>query len=208
LAFCWAHVRRDFLEVGKGFRELVPWALAWLRRIRDVYHTNARRLEQPPGTAAFLEEDAPLRRQLTAMDQQAQTELSDATLRLPCRKVLTSLREHWEGLVRFVDHPEVPMYNNASERAGRGPAMGRKNYYGSGALWSARLAAAMFSIVATWKRWDLSPQAWLTWYFQQCAIAGGQAPAEIQSFLPWNLSAQQRAALASGAADNSHLDSS
>jgi len=208
LAFCWAHVRRDFLEVGKGFRELVPWALAWLRRIRDVYHTNARRLEQPPGTAAFLEEDAPLRRQLTAMDQQAQTELSDATLRLPCRKVLTSLREHWEGLVRFVDHSEVPMDNNASERAGRGPAMGRKNYYGSGALWSARLAAAMFSIVATWKRWDLSPQAWLTWYFQQCAIAGGQAPAEIQSFLPWNLSAQQRAALASGAADNSHLDSS
>ena len=25
LAFCWAHVRRDFLEVGQGTRELVPW---------------------------------------------------------------------------------------------------------------------------------------------------------------------------------------
>ena len=147
-------------------------------------------------------------RWLTAMEQQAAAELSDATLRLPCRKVLASLREHWEGLVRFVDHTEVAMDNNASERAGRGPAMGRKNYYGSGALWSARLAAAMFSIVATLKRWDLSPQAWLTWYFQQCAVAGGQAPADIQSFLPWNLSAKQRAALRIGTAGNSNLDSS
>ena len=26
LAFCWAHVRRDFVEVGKGWTELKPWA--------------------------------------------------------------------------------------------------------------------------------------------------------------------------------------
>ena len=48
-----------------------PWALAWLRRIRDLYHNNARRLEQQPGTVAFLEEDSQLRRELTTMDQQA-----------------------------------------------------------------------------------------------------------------------------------------
>ena len=32
LAFCWSHVRRDFLEVGKGFEEWVPWALDWRPR--------------------------------------------------------------------------------------------------------------------------------------------------------------------------------
>ena len=37
LAFCRAHVRRDFVEVGKGSEQLVPWALAWLQRIRDLY---------------------------------------------------------------------------------------------------------------------------------------------------------------------------
>ena len=36
LAFCWAHVRRDFVEVGKGWAELKPWALAWLERIREL----------------------------------------------------------------------------------------------------------------------------------------------------------------------------
>ncbi len=36
LSFCWAHVRRDFVGVGKSWTELTPWALEWLRRIRDV----------------------------------------------------------------------------------------------------------------------------------------------------------------------------
>ena len=36
LVFCWAHVRRDFIKVGKGWPEHKEWALAWLRRIRAV----------------------------------------------------------------------------------------------------------------------------------------------------------------------------
>lgn len=36
--FCWAHVRRGSVEVGKGWPELQAWALAWLRRIRELYH--------------------------------------------------------------------------------------------------------------------------------------------------------------------------
>jgi transposase len=208
LAFCWSHVRRDFLEVGKGFRELTDWALAWLRRIRDLYRTNARRREHQPGSVAFGEADAQLRQQLAQMDCQAQEELSEARLRQPCRKALASLKEHWEGLIRFVDHPEVPMDNNASERAGRGPAVARKNYYGSGSLWSVRLAASMFSILATLKHGGINPQTWLTWYFQACADAGGQAPREIEKFLPWNLTAWQRATLQSDGVSVSDLDSS
>jgi transposase len=195
LAFCWAHLRRDFLEVGRGNRELVPWTLDWLRRIRDVYRTNARRLEYVPDSNEFQQEDARLREQVAAMDHQAQAELAEEKLRLPCRKVLKSLQEHWQGLVRFVEDPAIPMDNNASERAGRGAAVGRKNYYGSGALWSARLAATMFSLVATLKLWGLSPQAWLTWYFEECAAAGGRAPSEIEPYLPWNLSPERIAAL-------------
>jgi transposase len=80
------------------------------------------------------------------------------------------------------------MDNNLSERRLRGPALGRKNYYGSGALWSGRLAAALFSILATLKLWQINPRLWLTWYRQSCAEAGGQVPNDIGSFFPWNLS--------------------
>ena len=145
--------------------------------------------------AEFQEQDALLRQAVEAMRVQAVEELSDAKLRQPCRKVLESLQEHWTGLVRFVDDPRIPMDNNASERAGRGPAVARKNFYGSGSLWSGRLAAAMFSLLATLSHWKINPRLWLTWYLESCAAADGKAPANIQPFLPWNLSPERLAAL-------------
>jgi len=195
LAFCWAHVRRDFVRVGKGWSELTPWALSWLRRIRHLYQINRERLRYAIGSPEFQQQDALLRQAVAAMRVQATEELSDPKLRQPCRKVLESLQEHWTGLTRFVNDSRIPMDNNASERAGRGPAVARKNFYGSGSLWSGRLAAAMFSLFATLAHWKLNPRLWLTWYLEDCA-AGGKTPEDIQPFLPGNLSAERRAALA------------
>jgi transposase len=208
LAFCWAHVRRDFVGVGKSWTELTPWALEWLRRIRYVYHVNRERLQHPLDTAEFHEQDALLRCAVEAMRVQAVEELSNAKLRQPCRKVLESLQSHWTGLIRFVDDPRIPMDNNASERAGRGPAVARKNFYGSGSLWSGRLAAAMFSLLATLAHWKINPRLWLTWYLESCAVAGGKSPDDIQPFLPWNLSSERRMALAEQAASPSTTDTS
>ena len=208
LAFCWAHVRRDFVGVGKSWSELTPWALSWLRRIRHVYQLNRERLRHPLGAAKFQEQDVLLRRAVEAMRTEAVEELSDSKLRQPCRKVLESLQEHWMGLLRFVADPRIPMDNNASERAGRGPAVARKNFYGSGSLWSGRLAAAMFSLLATLDHWELNPRRWLTWYLESCAAAGGKTPDDIQQFLPWNLSPERRAALAEQATSPLTADTS
>lgn len=199
LAFCWAHVRRDFVGVGKSWSELTPWAICWLRRIRHLYAVNRERLRHPFGSAKFQEQDALLRQVVEVMRGEAVGELSDPKLRQPCRKVLESLQEHWTGLLRFVDDPRIPMDNNASERAGRGPAVARKNFYGSGALWSGRLAAALFSLLATLAHWKLNPRRWLAWYLESCAAAGGKAPEDIQPFLPWNLSDERRLALSAPA---------
>jgi transposase len=194
LAFCWAHVRRDFIAVAKSFPELKPWALTWLRHIRQAYRHNDQRREQL-GKAGFAEPDAALRSVMAAMATQAEAELSAAELRQPCRKVLESLQEHWTGLTRFVDDPRIPMDNNHSERRLRGPAVGRKNYYGSAAAWSGQLAAMLFSLLATLQQWQINPRAWLRWYLDACAVAGGRVPEAVESYLPWNLSAAQREAL-------------
>jgi len=195
LAFCWAHVRRDFIRVGKGWPELKTWALQWLRRIRVLYRLNDRRLAAQKDTAAFGEADGRLRQAVAEMKTQMETELARGDLATPCRKALESLHEHWDGLTRFVDDPRIPMDNNASERRARGPAVARKNFYGSGSLWSGQLAAALFSILATLSLWKLNPRNWLTWYFEHCAAAGGQVPKEIGPFLPWNLDAGKRSEL-------------
>ena len=195
LAFCWAHVRRDFIRVGKGWPELKAWALQWLRPIRALYQRNDCRLAVQEDAAAFGEADGRLRQVVSEMKEQMEAELARADLATPCRKALESLREHWTGLTRFVDDPRIPMDNNASERRAHGPAVARKNFYGSGSLWSGQQAAAMFSILATLSLWGLNPRRWLTWYFERCAAAGGKVPQDIRPFLPWNLDATKRSEL-------------
>jgi len=54
LDFCWAHVRRDFIEVAKGWAELRPWAIVWLRRIHDLYRAHRQRQEHPWKTSSAI----------------------------------------------------------------------------------------------------------------------------------------------------------
>lgn len=192
LAFCWAHVRRDFIAVAKSFPELKPWAIDWLTLIRQAYRCNRERVQHDDNTPEFGAADAKLRLVMDEMKTTAAEQLTDPKLRLPCRKVLVSLQEHWTGLTRFVDDARIPMDNNTSERSLRGAALGRKNYYGSGAVWSGQLAMMLFSVFATLQKWALNPRHWLRCYLDACAAAGGRAPSDLRPFLPWNLSEDQR----------------
>jgi transposase len=203
LAFCWAHVRRDFIKVGKGWPDSKEWALAWLRRIRELYgHDRSRRLAEA-GSVGFTTADAEVRQIVAAMRAQADAELADPKLPTPCHEVLTSLEEHWSGLTRFLDDPRIPLDNNASERRVRGPAVARKNYYGSGALWSGRLAAMLFSLFATLDLARINIRIWLSWFLQSCADNGGRIPLNIDPFLPWNMSPEQRREMAMASDDSS-----
>lgn len=195
LAFCWAHQRRDFVELARNWPNQQAWAQGWLERIGALYHLNERRLAVREDSEGFEQRDRDLRAAVDALAAQAEQELTEEPLHPARRKALVSLGEHWTGLTVFVEHPEVPLDNNTAERAERGPVVGRKNYYGSGAVWSGRLAAVLFSLLGTLQQWQLNPRAWLTWYLTACAEAGGKVPQQVQAYLPWNLSAQQRQAL-------------
>ncbi len=50
----------------------------------------------------------------------------------------------------------------------------------------------LFSGSATLQKWDINPRTWLRWFLDACANAGGKAPADIQPFLPWNMTEEQR----------------
>lgn len=149
-----------------------------------------------------------MRELLLVIQQRRDLQRTEVKLRQPCRKVLTSLAKHWSGLTLFLDDPRIPLDNNYGERLMRNPAVGRKNYYGSGAEWAGRLATIMFSLVATLALANLNPRLWLNWYLQACADAGGQPPLEIECFLPWNLSDDQRARLTHPTKAQPHPDSS
>jgi transposase len=162
LAFCRAHVRRDFLTAARARPGQDGWALGWVGRVGAAYRLDDGRLAVRADAAAFAAADARLREAVTALGAQGEAESAAAELRPARRKVLGSLGNHWTGLAVFVGHPEVPMDDNTAERPERGPVVGRKNYCGSGAVWAGRLAAMLFSLFQTLCLWELSPRAWLT----------------------------------------------
>ena len=187
LSFCWVHVRRDFITVANERDDQQQWAEQWLADIAALYRLNDERLEVRDEPAQYAAADAALRAAVQAMQERREQELAQQP-KLPAAsaKVLRSLRNHWEGLTRFVDNADLPLDNNQAERALRGPVVGRKNYYGSGAQWSGELSATLFSLFHTLERWQINPRTWLTEYLHACAVAGGRVPEDYARFLPWN----------------------
>ena len=208
LAFCWAHVRRDQLELCVAHPALKHWALGWLAQIGKLYGLHdQRRLaykatgEDPAsaGHAEFCRFDLAVREEVTAMRSRVHDTLADVQLAEPARKVLLSLREHWDGLMLFVERPWLDMDNNFAERTVRGPVVGRKNFYGSGSQWSGDLAASMMSLLMTAQLWGINVRTWLMAYLQACAHAGGQTPTDISPFVPWRMDAQRLETMRAGA---------
>jgi transposase len=196
LALCWAHQRRDFIDAERGHPELNAWASAWLDRITELYRLNdARLLAREQQETTFAAADQELRAQLAEMARLSAAQQARRDLAPAARAVLESLDNYWPGLTVFVEHPEVPLDNNEAERGERGPVVGRKNYYGSGAVWSGQLAAMLFSIVQTLQRWGLNPRQWLAGYLSACAANGGQSLPELRRWLPWQMTEAERAEL-------------
>ncbi len=224
LAFCWAHVRRDFLDAGRSFDALESWALDWREKIGNIYHLNKLRLEHWDSeqsldhqSEAFNQHHLCLKEALKALEDEATQFVSaekEATKNkispiekmtqsgaskaatIQQTKVYQSLLNHWTGLMLFVDYPAVPMDNNLAENAVRGPVVGRKNYYGSSSIWSAELAAVLFSILQTLVAlWDINPRHWMMDYLDTCAQNGGKAPHDLTPFIPWLMSEERLAEL-------------
>ena len=196
IAFCWSHIRRDFVRIHDGYNTLQSWANTWIECINDLFCINGERLQTKPDSEAFRQQDHVLRNAVAAMEAMREEQLSDPTLHAAQRKALESLKNHWEGAILFVDHPEVAMDNNESERCLRNPVIGRKNYYGSGSVWSGILTAALFTLFQTLLKNQIDPQQFLLAYFDACAQNSGKPPENLDDFLPWNLSEDRKLAWA------------
>ena len=213
LAFCWTHVRRDFVEAQAGAQaDQVAWAQGWIERIGGLYQLNGVRLDlgqdikEPKLPAPFVrmdpermalveyqQADQALGSAVAAFQAQWEAELTQEKLPIRRRKILESLQTHWNGLTLFVDNPEIPMDNNGSERAIRGAAMARNNFYGSGSVWSGELLAMMLTILRTAQMHQVNLRQYLIDYLKACAENGRQAPTDLNNWLPWNYKPKETA---------------
>jgi transposase len=158
-----------------------------VERINALFHGNAQRVAAQTGAGTFCEQDRALREQMDAMARLRDEQLAGEALEPAARKALESMKNHWEGLSIFVDKPNIPMDNNRAERGIRNPVIGRKNYYGSGAVWSGMLSVMLFTLFQTLEMNHIDPHAFLLSYFEVCARNKGHPPKSLDDFVPWQV---------------------
>ena len=157
LAHCWAHVRRQYVEAEPAY----PQAAEVLALIGELYAAEAAAQETAAGDAAVLLAErrarvAPVIDAIRTWVTQ-QRGLPQSTL----GKALAYTTELWPGLRVFLDHAAIPVDNNATERALRGIALGRKNHYGSRSERGTRVAALCYTLLESAKLAGVEPAAYL-----------------------------------------------
>lgn len=83
----------------------------------------------------------------------------------PLAVAIRYYRNHWDALFRFVDHPEIPIDNSASEREYQNVAKLRLNSLFAGSTEGAHRMAILLGIVATCRSIGVDPLGYFAWAF-------------------------------------------
>jgi len=156
LAHCWAHVRRKFIDAeGEAPKESAE-AIAM---IAELYAVEKRANTGPP------EERARLRNEESRAIVKRLEQWALSVRSLPgsgLRNAIEYMGHMWnDGLLRFLDDPNVPIDNNGTERCLRGVVIGRKNHYGSRSQRGTEVAALFYSLIESAKLAGVGPNTYL-----------------------------------------------
>jgi transposase len=157
LAHCWAHFRREILAHEQAYPEIVAGGLAL---IRNLYAVEEACRDEP---------DEVRRSQRNSLSRAVVDEIQRWMLStwgaVPpgsgLRGALTYGAGLWSGLTRFLEDPKIGLDNNPSERAARGPVVGRKNHYGSRSKRGTEVAALFYTLLESAKLAGVEPKAYL-----------------------------------------------
>ena len=147
---CWAHMRRKFWEAASN---RCPVAREALMRIGRIFELDASWKDRPPNDIRGKRQTL-LKPHVVAFLDWAVAEFAKVEQqRGELRSALGYVRRNREALQRFLADGRLEMTNNASERALRTVAVGRKAWLFSGSDGHAESAAAIMSLVssATWR---------------------------------------------------------
>ena len=109
LAFCWAHVRRNFRATARSWPDQEACAMGWVEQIGELDHSMINVSRWRSTRPLSRRPTALVRGRLRRPSGHAARRSRHAGPAPVPRKVLESLGNHWTGLTVFVEHPEVPM---------------------------------------------------------------------------------------------------
>jgi len=162
-AGCNAHGRRKLRDAESVQPVLAAEAGAFVAAMY-VVESEARQagLNGTALKARRQEAIAPLREQLLEwMDAVEPTLIPDDAL----AKVIRYYRNHWDALGRFIDHPEIPIDNSATEREYQNVAKLRSNSLFAGSSEGAHRLATLMGLSATCRAIGVDFRGYLAWAF-------------------------------------------
>jgi transposase len=158
-AACHAHLRRYFHE-ALATAAIAQEALDLILELYRVEHLAKER--RIVGTSEHLalrrERAGPARERLR---QWLVDQLDAHPPKSPIGVAIRYARSHWDELGRFLEDARLPLDNNASERALRRVALGRKNYLFVGDLRAGQNIAGLYALVATCEARAINPFEYL-----------------------------------------------
>jgi transposase len=180
---CWAHTRRKFHESRETDPARAHAAIAMIRLLYKVEEeardlSSDERTGKPACRALRQERSKP---RLEQIKEWLEKEQITALPKSPIGQAIGYALNNWTALTRYVNDGDLHIDNNPAENAIRPIVLGRKNWLFAGSDKGGRTAAVLNSFIASCRRQEIDPFAYLRdvlTRFAACPIN------EIAQFLP------------------------
>ncbi len=183
LAFCWTHTRRYFHKLlDQKAPAKTPIAAEAIARIGQLYAVEAeiRGRTADERRAVRQEKSVPI---LADLETWLGARLELISQKGDLAKAIRYVRQHWDGLTRFVDDGRIELDTNTVERAIRPLTLTRKNSLFAGSEGGAEHWAVLASLVATCKLNGVEPQAYIEDVITK--LVNGHLQSRLDELLPW-----------------------
>ncbi|MGY2933131.1 transposase [Bradyrhizobium sp. GM6.1] len=183
LAFCWSHLRRQFVKIEREASPApAPVAREALERIAQLYAVEkALRGRSDAGRRAGRQAHA--RPLAAALKQWFEAKLGHLAQKSETAKALRYALRHWDGLTLYLDDGRIEMDTNAVERAMRPIKLNAKNALFAGCDEGAENWALLASLIETCKLNGVSAEYWLADVLAK--LVNGWPAARLDELLPW-----------------------
>lgn len=185
VAGCWVHLKRKFAEIVKatGKKKTNTLAAEAMEKISEIFHNDHlceersklvdRQLVIKPMVDSFF---------AWAEEKSKLTDPSSAT-----GEAFKYAMNQKKYLMRFLEEADIPMDNNAAERAIRPFTLGRKNWVMIDTIKGADASAAIYSIIETGKANNLNLYEYIKYLLEELPKCVREFGTEIpERLMPWS----------------------
>ena len=151
--YCNAHARRKFHDALDHYPDEAQF---FIDQYQEIYKLNGLTKDKPPNEVLMLKTQ--MKPFFEAMKCKAMELFGGYPAKSAIGKALAYFLRNYNEFTAFINHPDLPIDNNAQERLLRNPVIGRKTWYGTHSKRGAQTAVVLFSLVESCKLNKINPR--------------------------------------------------